>query len=380
MRLAIDALNLRGGGGQTHLLQLLQAAKPQEHGFERVTIWAGSSILDQIGSYPWLCKVHEPMLDRPLPARLQWQLVKLEHLACRERCDVLFVPGGAYAGAFRPFVTMSRNMLPFEWAEARRYGISWRTAKFLVLKRAQLSTFKRANGLIFLTQYAYATVGRFLGQSEARIVRIPHGIDDRFRYEPRSQRPISLYSFESPFRLLYVSPIAPYKHQWHVMEAVYRLRQAGYPLVLELVGPLGVSKRRFLGALSRLDPQGNWIIYRGKVPFQQLHATYHQADAFVYASSCENMPNILLEAMAAGLPIACSSQGPMPEVLGDAGAYFDPEKPAEIAAAVQVLLDDHTLRERKAWAAFARAESFTWERCARETFDFIAQIAANRDV
>ena len=65
----------------------------------------------------------------------------------------------------------------------------------------------------------------------------------------------------------------------------------------------------------------------------------------------------------------------MPEVLGDAGVYFDPEKPVEIARALQVLLDDPALREQKAWAAYKRAEAYTWERCADETFSFLAQVA-----
>jgi glycosyltransferase involved in cell wall biosynthesis len=52
------------------------------------------------------------------------------------------------------------------------------------------------------------------------------------------------------------------------------------------------------------------------------------------------MPNILLEAMAAGLPIACSNRGPMPEVLGTAGLYFNPENPAEIACAIRTVIDE----------------------------------------
>jgi len=90
------------------------------------------------------------------------------------------------------------------------------------------------------------------------------------------------------------------------------------------------------------------------------------------------MPNTLLEAMAAGMPIACSIRGPMPEVLGEAGVYFDPESSQEIAVAARELLDDPAVRERKAWAAYQRAKFFTWERCARETFDFLAQVVKER--
>lgn len=86
------------------------------------------------------------------------------------------------------------------------------------------------------------------------------------------------------------------------------------------------------------------------------------------------MSNILLEAMAAGLPIACSNRGSMPEVLGDAGVYFDPEKPEDIVRALQELIDSPTLRTQKAKAAFERVKAYSWQRCASETFNFLAHV------
>jgi glycosyltransferase involved in cell wall biosynthesis len=79
--------------------------------------------------------------------------------------------------------------------------------------------------------------------------------------------------------------------------------------------------------------------------------------------------------MAAGLPIACSNRNPMPEVLGEAGLYFDPEQPAQIAEAIQQLLEMPELRERCAWLAYERTQDYSWDRCAQETLDFIGQVA-----
>jgi glycosyltransferase involved in cell wall biosynthesis len=88
------------------------------------------------------------------------------------------------------------------------------------------------------------------------------------------------------------------------------------------------------------------------------------------------MPNILLEAMTAGLPIASSNRGPMTEVLGEAGIYFNPENPDDICQSIRKLLRDPILRERKAIAAFELSKAYTWDRCAQETFNFISQIYA----
>src|ERR1700689_3624802 len=150
----IDASNIRFGGGVTHLLELLRAVEPQGHGFSKVIVWGGQSTLMQVEDRPWLVKSHLPLLDKSLWYRAFWQRFRLSALARSAGCDVLFVPGGAYAGAFHPVVTMSRNLLPFEWPELRRFGWSRMTLKFLLLRVIQTRTFRRADGLIFLTRYA----------------------------------------------------------------------------------------------------------------------------------------------------------------------------------------------------------------------------------
>src|SRR5207253_4012008 len=111
---------------------------------------------------------------------------------------------------------------------------------------------------------------------------------------------------------------------------------------------------------------GAWVRYWGAVPHGELQKRYAEAELCVFASTCENMPNILLENMASGLPIACSNRGPMPEVLGDAGLYFDPEDVVSIRDALRRLIESHDLRARLAQAAFQRAQVYSWQRCASE--------------
>jgi glycosyltransferase involved in cell wall biosynthesis len=177
--------------------------------------------------------------------------------------------------------------------------------------------------------------------------------------------------------LLYVSILDVYKHQEQVVQAVALLRQEGLPVKLDLVGPAYPPVlSRLTAMLRQLDPQGNFINYAGPLPYAEMPGVNRDADGFVFASSCENMPNILLEAMASGLPIACSGRGPMPEVLGEAGVYFDPEDPTSIAAALRELLSSPELRARWAQAAYQRARGFSWEQCAQQTLEFLAQVAS----
>jgi len=375
IRIGIDASNLRLGGGVTHLRELLRAAAPERLGIARVVVWGGARTLAEMPARPWLELAHEPVLDGPLWMRQRWQSFRLAELA-RASCDALFVPGGAYWGRFWPFVTMSRNLLPFEKPERDRYGCSWMRAKMLVLRGLQAATFRKASGLVFLSKYARAVVARTVGL-DGRQPIIPHGVSEALRLAPRRQQALGAYSPSRPFRLLYVSNVDVYKHQWHVVDAVGRLRRQGIPISLDLIGPAyPPALARLEHAMRAADPEGAFIRYTGSVPAAELPAHYHRADGLVFASSCENMPNTLLEGMAAGLPIVCARRGPMPEILGGAGTYFeDPERPEQIAGALNGWLHEHEAREQQAWAAYHRAAQYSWERCASETFSYLTEVA-----
>lgn len=380
MRLGIDASNLRQGGGVTHLSEVLKAATPEEFGISRIVVWSSQSTLQQLPTRPWLELVHEPLLDRGLPYRVYWQHRRLTRLAARS-CDILYAPGGGSRKALSPYIVMSRNLLPFEFRELRRFGFSWFFFRLLLLRSQQLAGFRRADGLLFLTQYAREVVTQGRGDFGNRVEIIPHGINEVFRLSPRPQRELSEFTPEDPFRILYVSIVNMYKHQWSVAEAVAMLRREGLPVVLDLVGPSHpAALARLRKVIDRHDPGETYLRYRGPVPHAQLHQEYHRADAFTFASSCENMPHILMEAMAAGLPIACSNRGPMPEILGDAGIYYDPEDPAQIASALRRLVTDRALREQLAQQAYNRALQWTWDCCMRKTFTFISGFAPGNRV
>lgn len=375
MRLGIDASNLRSGGSLTHISELLTAARPERHGVSRVFVWGGRDILRHLPKRRWLERMHEPMLDGPLPARVWWQQTRLSRLAANAGCDLLFVPGGTYLGDFRPFVTMSRNMLPFDLSQVRLYGASPLALKFLLLRMGQERTLRNASGTIFLDDYARSRVLGTVGELAGASVIIPHGVSGGFRAEPREQKELGAYSRAEPFRLLYVSMVDAYKHQWHVAEAVTTLVHQGVHITLELVGPARPALlKRLQRTVSRLGAQ-DFIRYRGPTPYAELPAIYSGADAFVFASSCENLPNTLLEAMNAGLPIACSNRAPMPKILGDGGVYFDPTDPDEIAAVLHQMLLSPQARERHAARAFERARLYTWARCADETLAFLKEIS-----
>jgi glycosyltransferase involved in cell wall biosynthesis len=125
---------------------------------------------------------------------------------------------------------------------------------------------------------------------------------------------------------------------WHENELREQARRAGVD-----------GDVRMCGWVSAADLEGLWSL----------------AEAFVFPSLYEGFGLPVLEAMARGVPVACSNASSLPEVAGEAALLFDPRKESEIAAALRRILADGELRGRLRALGRARAQLFTWERTAR---------------
>lgn len=379
INVGVDATNLRRGGGVTHIVELLSALDGKPSGINKVIVFCGSQLALKLPTNDWIDIRTPAALDRGFLHRLIWQKTQLSKSMKEAGCDVLFVPGGVFSTSFSPVVTMSRNLLPFEFRELRRYGVSWMAAKLLLLRLLQSRSVRKANGVIFLTEYARKTVGAVVKSMEGMVEIIPHGMNSRFDFSPKSQLNIDCYSDVNPYRIIYVSVVEPYKHQWNVVKAVAKIRQEGIPVFLDLVGPAyGPSLRQLNRVIEELDPVGEWVKYHGAVDYKELNQFYAAADLGVFASSCENMPNILVETMASGLPVACSNRGPMREILGDSGLYFDPEDISDITSCLSAYLCKPDLRAEKANSSYVDSKRYSWELCAERTFQFLSKVTELR--
>lgn len=375
MTLGIDATNIRTGGGLTHLKEILSHTNVPNFPFEKVVIWASDSTLAHLPDFPFIQKESHPSLNKSFVNSFIFQFLKISDLARKEGCNLLFVPGGTFIGDFDTIVTMSQNMLPFEKKERKRFkGIRSRL-RFKLLYFTQRHTFKKAKAVIFLTNYAKNYISEDISlKNESSI--ISHGISLQFLQSPKLQKPIEEYNFDNPFKLLYVSIITRYKHQWNVAEAVLRLRKEGFPITIDFIGSSTPNSLSKLQEIIELD-QYNCLHYKGLVPHDKLSDIYKNADGFVFASSCENQPIILLEAMSAGLPIASSNMGPMPEVIGKNDFLFDPLSVDSIYTTLKSFLLNPNERQALAKDSYNRIYSYTWRKCSVTTFKYLYNISKN---
>ena len=360
----IDALSARRGGGQTYLRNLLTRLPPAEP--SQIYVLARPELEAELARD----RVHVVQPKWPMHNGLLlsvWKKLFLRSYAERLGASLVFFPGGI-VGAGIPAgarsATMFRNVIPFDLAQRRRYGLSYQRLRNWLLERVMLTGMLAADRVIFLSDYGRSLIEKHAGHAIAGAVTIPHGVSDAFR--AGGPRPAWLPT--TPY-VLYVSTFEPYKAQVEVVQAFARVtREWKEPLSLVLLGfqhtAYGERVRREISALG-LDER---VRVPGNRPYSELPAANHHALVTVFASEAENCPNVLLEAMASGKPILCSNRPPMPEFGGDAVWYFDPANVGELATQLLRLLREPDSRAALGARAADRSRRYDWDETARRTW------------
>jgi glycosyltransferase involved in cell wall biosynthesis len=371
LKIAVDATRVRSGGGVAHLIGLMDIDEVNIYGVKEVHLWAYQELLDKIADKPWLIKHHPLETEQSIFHQLYWQAKKLAGEIAAAGCQILFSADATTLSRFQPMVVLSQNMLPYEKAGVAMFGWSVERLRQQFLLEIQKRAFRFANASIFLTQYAAQRIQLYSGPLN-RYTCIPHGVGSEFKQaNAQSQWP---EKNERPIDCLYVSPIYEYKHQWVVVRAIKKLRDQGFDISLTLVGGGGHRARQMLAQqIAISDPDHAFVKVMEFLPHDQIVEMIARADLFVFASSCETFGISLLEAMAVGLPIACSSRSSLPETLRDGGEYFDPEDDDSIALAVKLLIEDPQRRHQFAVRAKELSQEYSWRKCADQTWNYLVQ-------
>jgi glycosyltransferase involved in cell wall biosynthesis len=171
--------------------------------------------------------------------------------------------------------------------------------------------------------------------------------------------------------LLSAGDLRPKKNLPVLIEAYRELRRDGLEHRLILTG-----SDQGIGPALRDMAGGEPLELPGFVPDAKLDALIRGADAVVVPSLYEGFGLIVLEAMARGRPVVLARAGALPEVGGEAAAYFDAADPSQLAAAIRRVVDDPAERRRLGEAGRAHAAEYTWEKAAAATVAVYEEVLA----
>jgi len=204
------------------------------------------------------------------------------------------------------------------------------------------------------------------GVPSDKLVVIPYGADTSL-FQPRSEDS----NCDGPLRLLFVGQIGQRKGISYLLESIQRVHSEGD--ILTLVG-------QFQGNGQAISPYRHSFRHIPHVPRNELNKIYQHADVFVFPTLIEGMPLVVLEAMACGLPVITTPNGPGDIVRDGLDGYLVP--PRDVNAIVDRLgrlRADPSLRKKMGHNARQRALSFTWDVYKNKVIDNLLEWTTSDD-
>lgn len=287
------------------------------------------------------------------PGRILWEQTAVPLHAARLRLDVLFNPGFT-----APLLCACPQVTVFHDLQHQRYPEYFRWFdlpfwRFFLFWSAHVSRL-----LVAVSNATARDLEHYYRLPSPRIRVVAHGVDPVFFEIGRRRAPQRF--------LLAVSTLHPHKNLDGLLRAFALFRGTHPEFRLVVCGMHGF----FTGPLHDLRESlglGDAVDFPGWIPREDLYDLYARAWAFLYPSFFEGFGMPVLEALAAGVPTACSHREPMAGIAGDAALQFDPSDRCAIAAAMARLADDDDLRRRLVETGPHRAAAFSWRTGAAQT-------------
>jgi len=312
--------------------------------------------------------------QRVIPFPRLWTHARLSAEMLVHPPDVLYVPSHVL-----PIVHPRRSVVTVHDLGHRFYP----EAHTLKQRRyLEWSTRYHVSAAVHLVADSEATkrdLVRLYGADERRITVVHLGVDPALRpvLDPAERARVrAKYGLASSY-LLYVGTLQPRKNLVRLIDAFAEICRAsdgpGRVVQLVLAGKKGWLYQEILerGRELGIDAQ---VVFPGFVPEEDLAALYSGARLFVMPSLYEGFCLPVLEAMACGTPVACSSTSSLPEVVGDAALQFDPRDVGEMASGIVRLLREEGLRRSLVARGFERVRSSTWTQAARRVLDVLQSL------
>jgi glycosyltransferase involved in cell wall biosynthesis len=313
-----------------------------------------------------------PAVTVPVRARdrVQWvagEQALLPIAAARARVDLMHSMASTAPlwGRFRRVATV-HDLIYARFPEAHA-GLRDKGMRVLVP-----GAVRRSHRVIADSQSTREDLIELLGVSTERVDVVPLGLGTVCRSTPLPERDLrARLELGERSVVLSLSAKRPHKNLLALIGALARIEPADRPV---LVLP-GYPTTHELELRARADALGieEDVRFPAWVSSEELEGLWSIARAFVFPSLYEGFGLPVLEAMARGVPVACSNASSLPEVAGDAALLFDPHDEAAIASAISRLLGDESLRARLQALGSAQAQRFTWERTARLTLESYAR-------
>jgi glycosyltransferase involved in cell wall biosynthesis len=317
---------------------------------------------------------HVPGMLRSIVSRLRYRLSSAlkRHdsgaLLRDIRADLLFCPFTAPT-YFRTGVPTVCTIYDLQYKTYPEFFAAEEVAK---RDRTFIEACRRASALSAISDYSRNSVLAHANFDPARVRTIHLRMAQRIAPDADSARSVlNRLGLGAHQYLIYPANFWKHKNHEMLLTAFGMASHGGLNADVKLVctGAPGARQKWLMNA-AQIMGLGDRVLFPGYLPDAELAALMANSAGMVFPSLYEGFGLPIIEAMAAGVPVACGNLTSLPEVASDAALLFDPRVPAQIAQAMIALVQDESLRVRLIRAGRQRAKEFSsTERMAAEYWE-----------
>jgi glycosyltransferase involved in cell wall biosynthesis len=309
----------------------------------------------------WFTKLPPNFKVKVIPFPKFWTQTRLTWELLIHPVDLFFMPIQAL-----PFLHPKNSVITVHDIAYEFFPKAFTPFMLFYLKLTSRWGVWRAKKIITVSDSTKNDVIKMYGANPNKITTSYLGLDGSFQpmsYQD-SQSVLDSYGLSFKKYILFVGTLQPRKNLEKLIDAYLKLKK-DFHIEEKLVisGGKGWSWEPILDKIISAKKDG--VVYIEYAPFEHLKPLYSGATALVLPSLYEGFGLPPLEAMACGTPVIVSNISSLPEVVGDAGEYFEPDSVDSIAQGMMKVLEDKNLQEQMSKKGIERAKQFTWEKCAQ---------------
>jgi glycosyltransferase involved in cell wall biosynthesis len=259
----------------------------------------------------------------------------------------------------------------------RMYGRSALSPLGKKIYKYNLSGILKAKRVIAVSESTKRDLIKYLKCNEENIIVVYSGVDSRFKKEKELgdlEEIKRKYNLPDSKYLLHVGNCNWYKNIPGILHSLKMLLSKDIDIILIKVGEQFTKEQKELINELGLNER---IYHLGLLSDEELILVHKLASVLIYPSLYEGFGFPVLEAMACGTPIVASKVASLPEIVDRAGLLVDPNSSKEIFEAIYGILSNNDLRVGLISQGLRRAEIFTWEKTAEQTFKIYEEVLAS---
>ena len=378
MRIGIDARLYGpkvGGGGLGRYVEQLITELQKIDNKNRYVLFLKKDNFEE-------CQITNKNFEKRL-ADIHWysatEQIRMPKLIDQENLDLIHYPHwNIPLRAVTPFVVTIHDLLLLEEPHSAkkatqldpfRYKLKYLAYKFIVNRAVH-----KSKQIIAVSNFTRGSIMRHFSTSPNKITVIHEGVTC-----PENSKLKTQNSKLKPPYFLYVGNAYPHKNLEALIHAFAFFHQLHPNVKLILVGKRDLFWKWLEKEMSEIKIPKEAVVFHGYATEEELDALYQNATLYVFPSRHEGFGLPPLEAMARGVPVAASRSTAIPEILGDAALYFEPDDIEAMVKIMEQALADVDLRHSLRDKGHKQIKKYSWKSMVEETLKVYEEYASKKE-